>query len=358
MKTWFRTLLASAFVSLASVSPAQVFGPTPYLSAADSPFQSGSFPGYFHRDDMEDGLLDTPGVSCNRGFVFGPGSSNDSVDADDGSIDGSGTLGKSYLVAGIGNPTGLFTFDAQPLGRLPSHAGIVVTDAHDPVFVEGIALNGASLGIVTITGYGPPPDTQGQTAEDRFVGFVFLAGIRELRVSTLGGGGIEIDHIQYGSVDPPIQPFCPGDGSGTACPCNNTGSTGNGCGNSVNPAGATLSSNGIASISNDTAVLTGSGMTNNSVLYYQGTTQLNGGSGTAFGDGIRCAGGNLTRLGTRTNTGGSSSFPPPGGPSLSTQGNASAGQALKYQCWYRDSATFCTSDTYSMTNALQIVWVP
>ncbi len=57
-------------------------GPTPDLSAADSPFDLSS---NFYLEDFEDGALNTPGVSGNvkvqSGFV-----DIDSVDADDGVI--------------------------------------------------------------------------------------------------------------------------------------------------------------------------------------------------------------------------------------------------------------------------------
>src|SRR6187399_3325844 len=66
-------------------------------------------------------------------------------------------------------------------------------------------------------------------------------------------------------------PRCLGDGSTvTPCPCGNDGATGNGCANSVNPAGGNLSATGIPSINADTVVLVGSGMPDSTVLYYQG----------------------------------------------------------------------------------------
>src|SRR5262249_22605979 len=75
------------------------FGPTPYLSFQDSPFRSGTFT-YFYLEDFEDHLLNTPGVAADAGgvtsVIFGPGY-HDSVDADDGVIDGHGGLGDSYF---------------------------------------------------------------------------------------------------------------------------------------------------------------------------------------------------------------------------------------------------------------------
>ncbi len=356
MRAWNRTLAAGAFVSLASVAPAQVFGPTPYLSAADSPFQPASFPGYFHLENMEDGVLNTPGVSANIGNSLGPGTSTDSVDADDGSIDGSGLLGTSYLVAGSGNPTGNFTYSGAVLGRLPTHAGLVVTDAYDPVVVEGFAWDGSSLGTVTITGYGPFPDTQGQTAEDRFVGFVHQDGILQIRVTTGGFGGIEVDHIQYGCVLRPFVPFCFGDGTGTPCPCNNQGAPGNGCAHSGGTSGANLDAGGFASVSDDSVLLYGSGMTSGPALYFQGSNWANSGNGVAFGDGLPCVAGTVVRLGLRQNNMGSSFYPDVGNPRLSQ--NLLPGQTRFYQVTYRNVAPFCTTATQNFTNGMMILWAP
>jgi hypothetical protein len=87
-------------VILLPISRADTFlGPTPYLSFADSPFNGGSF-SYFYLETFEDHLSNTPGVTGSPGgvtsVVFGP-SIHDSVDADDGVIDGSGLNGDSYF---------------------------------------------------------------------------------------------------------------------------------------------------------------------------------------------------------------------------------------------------------------------
>jgi hypothetical protein len=103
--------------------------------------------------------------------------------------------------------------------------------------------------------------------------------------------------------------FCFGDGSGTACPCANAGALGNGCASSVNASGAHLQAVGTASLANDTLVMTGTNMPNSSALYFQGTTQVGAGLGAVFGDGLRCAGGSVIRLKTKTNVAGESSYP-------------------------------------------------
>jgi len=157
---------------------------------------------------------------------------------------------------------------------------------------------------------------------------------------------------------PPATPICFGDGSGLACPCANSGATGNGCANSLNAAGGNLSSSGAASIGGDTLVLLGSGMPNSSALYFQGTTTLNGGSGVAFGDGLRCAGGSVIRLGTKNNTSGASQYPAAGDPTVSVRGLCSAGDFRVYQVWYRNAAAFCTASTFNLTNGVSLTWTP
>jgi hypothetical protein len=144
-----------------------------------------------------------------------------------------------------------------------------------------------------------------------------------------------------------IATFC--GGATAACPCS-AGAANAGCVNSSGQGGRLVAS-GTARIGTDSVVLQGTQMTNSSVLYIQGSTQVN----AAFGDGARCAGGTVVRLGQRTNTGGSSSFPS-AGVRLSDVGHAIAGQTLAYQAWYRDAASFCTTSTFNLTNGVRITW--
>ncbi len=181
----------------ATPAPARYFEPTPYLSFQDSPFRTLSL-SHFYLEDFEDHLLNTPGVSADAGGVvsvtFGP-SGHDSVDADDGVIDGSGSNGDDFF-----NPNGAqgtkFTFNANVLGSLPTHAGLVWTDGAGDVYFEAFDRNGVSMGL-----RGPYnlPDNSysGTTAEDRFLGAYNPDGISAIRVlNTIGG--MEIDHLQYG----------------------------------------------------------------------------------------------------------------------------------------------------------------
>jgi len=157
---------------------------------------------------------------------------------------------------------------------------------------------------------------------------------------------------------PPHTPFCFGDGTGTGCPCGNSGVPGNGCASSLNVSGANLTTVGSASISVDTLRLRGSGMPNSSALYFQGTTQSSGGAGAIFGDGLRCASGVIARLGTKSNAAGASQYPTVGDPPVHVRGMCQAGDFRTYQVWYRNAANFCTPSTFNLTNGAAITWAP
>jgi hypothetical protein len=171
---------------------------------------------------------------------------------------------------------------------------------------------------------------------------------------------LNITRVEFTYVPsaPASTPFCSGDGSATACPCGNAGATGNGCASSVNVGGGNLTTTGAASLAADTLVLAGTGMPDSSALYFQGTAQLNGGMGAAFGDGLRCASGSIVRLKTVTNAAGASQFPQAGDPSVSVRGNVLAPGNRTYQVWYRNAAAFCTPATFNLTNGLSVTWGP
>lgn len=160
--------------------------------------------------------------------------------------------------------------------------------------------------------------------------------------------------------DPTITAYCFGDGTGSPCPCGNSGASGHGCGNSANASGAVLTWSGNASIANDTLVLHGSGMPSNatpSAIYIQGTEQDSLGIGTPVQDGLRCVIGNLVRLGTRPNPGGQSQFPDVGTPSISVRGGVMTPGTYRYQVYYRNAAAaFCPPGTANWTNGVEVPW--
>lgn len=152
--------------------------------------------------------------------------------------------------------------------------------------------------------------------------------------------------------------FCAGDGTATPCPCANESApgAGEGCRHSFG-VGGRLARAGTASISADSIQLHGTGMPNSSALYFQGSVRQNGGMGTVFGDGLRCAGGAVIRLATRTNVAGASVHPSlPLAPSIAAQGGVAPGDTRHYQVWFRNSASFCSSATFNLTNGVSITW--
>jgi hypothetical protein len=155
---------------------------------------------------------------------------------------------------------------------------------------------------------------------------------------------------------PSITPVCFGDGTGAACPCAISGAPGAGCASSVNVNGGVVGATGIASVANDSLTLNGSGMTDGSCLYFQGTTNS---GGIALGDGLLCATGTIIRLAVKFNSGGASTFPTILEAPLSFLGGITGGPTTRYyQIWYRDAdPTWCTTATNNLTNAVKVVWV-
>jgi Tol biopolymer transport system component len=158
---------------------------------------------------------------------------------------------------------------------------------------------------------------------------------------------------------PPWVAYCFGDGMATPCPCGNASAPGAqaGCRNSLGTDGR-LRATGTPSTSNDDFVLVCEGAGNGPMLYFQGTAQFANGFGAVLGDGLRCAGGTVIRLAIVQNTGGGSQYPRPGDPPTSVQGAVLPGTTRTYQGWYRDSAPFCTPETYNLTNGVALAWRP
>lgn len=183
------------------------YGPSPYQSEADTP--AGFVPVadcdecVLGLETFEDGTLDF-GLQIDEGQVIGPGFSTgsdnltDSVDGDDGIIDGTGQTGDGgFSYFSFGN-----TFTVQ-MPSLMQSAGLVWTDG-DPaitnVIFEAFDENGNSLGTVE-AGAIADDSFMGTTGEDRFFGVSYgdgvTTGVTSIQITNVGGLGIEIDHIQF-----------------------------------------------------------------------------------------------------------------------------------------------------------------
>jgi hypothetical protein len=138
--------------------------------------------------------------------------------------------------------------------------------------------------------------------------------------------------------------YCFGDGTGATCPCAAFGGTGEGC-LTTSGTGATLAGSGSATVAADTLALTVTGApANKPGIFFQGPTQLS----NPVGDGILCSNSNL-RYGV--------SFTDASGTASSTGfgANATVGQSLNYQFWFRDTANTCGSG-FNFSNGWTVTW--
>jgi hypothetical protein len=286
------------------------------------------------------------GQNSTRDYVINFLTLNDS----DSISSGTAWSGNIAEVADRGISTvGLATDDARTLGGLVISASIIYDVNQDGQFIRSTGTAG--------TPGSPDEDynvllyiaASGDCDED---GIPDDREIAEGTAQDTNGNGIpDVCEGFAGTL------FCFGDGSGTACPCGNNSapSAQAGCTNSLG-SGGTLRANGLTSLSNDTLTLVGAGMPNSSALYFQGTLRQNGGLGTAFGDGLRCAGGSIIRLGTKTNIAGTSQYPVGADPDVSVRGLVTTPGTRTYQVWYRNAAAFCTTSTFNLSNGVEITW--
>ena len=214
---WIVAFCLVFFCSLSANGGSVFFGPSPYLTFTNSTFDMAGF-DYFFLETCEDGLINTPGVTLNSGWLVNvPSLFADSVDADDGVVDGSGIAGHSFLSGGV-NTNLIVTFNAAALGgHLPTHVGVVCTDIGNVMFGQfGVgdvtfsaydATNGL-LGSITATNFGNgffQGDSLGATAEDRFFGVSNPAGISSVNLSVSNSKDWEADHLQYGYFVPKLR---------------------------------------------------------------------------------------------------------------------------------------------------------
>jgi hypothetical protein len=168
------------------------------------------------------------------------------------------------------------------------------------------------------------------------------------------GGDILAQNINpdgsLGSSEPGA-PYC----FGVGCPCGNDDALA-GCANDTG-SGASLGASGSASTSADSLVLSASGLTVGPGLFFQGNNAVNSGAGNPFGDGLRCAGGNVVRLEVQFANAGNG-FQAQSSISISSKGGVSAGQTKRYQYWYRDSGSSPCGSLFNLSNGYELVWQP
>ena len=320
------SLLPLGILLLVPCAAAQTYhGPVPYQSIADRP--TGFLSGSSVVEDLEDDTMDYGIVAA--GSVVQPGSITDSVDADDGVIDGFGTDGHSHFGSG---PV-LITFPA-PVRQ----AGVVWTDGPfgTPVTFEAFGPGMTSLGLTGPFQHADNSHTGG-TGEDRLYSVEHAGGIVAIQIHSTGGNQtIEYDHVQYDTL---------GDNYCQAAP-NSTGHTGI----------QTVIGSAVAG-DNDVTLLA-SRLPRNTFGYFiasldQGLVPNAGGS-----QGTLCLGGAVSRFNTGVFNSGIRGFgtlaidlasiPSPTGAT-----SINAGETWHFQTWHRDQAAGSATSNFTDAVAVQ-----
>ncbi len=198
-------LVVALVCGVASSASAAVFwfSNTPYTSQADIPagFYSGGSPTFL--EDLEDGAVNggITATAASWAITTSGNGFTDSVDGDDGNVDGSGINGRSYVVfpSGQGGPSVRFDFS----GPLPTAAALVWTDGLDGMVFRAYGAGNVLLGSFTPGVSFADGTFTGGTAEDRFFGVTDANGILAISIENANPfAGIEVDHIQYGQMVP------------------------------------------------------------------------------------------------------------------------------------------------------------
>jgi hypothetical protein len=251
----------------------------------------------------------------------------------------------------------------NPVGSVHTVTATLVTDLGDPITgreVDFAVLTGPNAG----TNGSVTSDLNGQ-AQFSYTGLV--VGEDTIQASFLNEQSLRIYSNIVTKDWTLFTAFCFGDNKGFPCPCGNNGAPGNGCANSDHPGGANFFASGVASIANDSLVLTCKDQHASSLtLFWQGDTQIDP---IQHGDGIRCVSG-LRRLYRAKNQHEDTVSAPPGtgqdeNASVSQRSAAlgdplSAGATRYYFATYRDPVDFACvfPATMNDSNAIAIIWVP
>ena len=161
----------------------------------------------------------------------------------------------------------------------------------------------------------------------------FLPNMEEIVVTGIGphdGGAFHgvIDGMLFGVVVD-YAPTCDGGVSPihAPCPCGNDSNVydSEGCLSSFGNGGR-LRMSGYSSISNDDVQLVCMKLPPSaSALFFQGTQDLTFTGGAVFGDGVRCAAGNVLRLGVKQAVNGIAAYPEAGDVPISIRGGVTQG---------------------------------
>jgi hypothetical protein len=215
MKCSLAVLLAYLAIHPAvSTAVVHCLPPTPYTSIEDSPFDLSGLGSTFFVEDMEQGITTISGVYLTgpSGFAVGPaelrepGPFTDSVDADDGLVDGFGNGGHSVVPSTyVDFPTFPITYqsfidffvEGNALGFVWTD-GFHVSDLAFQVHGQGMPLGGCNYENLMDS------SNTGETSEDRFLGLIADEPFFRVTVRSRSTGfepvdeRFEFDHVQFG----------------------------------------------------------------------------------------------------------------------------------------------------------------
>jgi hypothetical protein len=78
-----------------------------------------------------------------------------------------------------------------------------------------------------------------------------------------------------------------------------------------------------------------------------------------FGDGLRCASGQLRRLATKATSAGSASYPQGSDPKISVVGLVPPGGGVRYyQVFYRNANASPCGTMFNITAGVSVIWQP
>jgi hypothetical protein len=261
-----------------------------------------------------------------------------------------GSSWSPMAVPPLGSPYAMLPFDDGRGPALFFGVGAMVDgmQAKQVSRWDGIQWSALGLGIVAPVYCMAAYDDGSGHGADLYIGGQFI---------NVGGYTPSRNIGRWYRCEGPIDSVCPGDMTLAPCPCSNPGMSGHGCQNSANTGGALLLSSGTTSP--DTLHFTSSGELPNSLtILLQGDAPTNW--TWAFGDGLRCTGGQLLRLFVTNAIGGVADVPGAGDPSVSAKsaamGNPIAPGSLRlYQAYYRDPFSPCATG-FNASNGVRVVW--
>jgi Tol biopolymer transport system component len=278
------------------------------------------------------------------------------VSVSSGGVQGNGDSWLASAVSGDGR----FVVFAGTATNLDTAPGDMSWD----IFLRD-RLNGTTKQLTPGGGWGDTWPPVAISSDGRFVAFWSYA-VNIVPADTNGFTDVFV-YDRLGA--PSFTSLCdPGVAGVIPCPCGNApGGSGRGCDNSAATGGASLAAAGGTYLSSDTLVFTTSGEkpTATSVLL-QGTASP--AAGAVYGQGVRCVGGTLKRLFTKTASGGSITapefYPFIGDPTVSARSAAkgdpiSPGQSRWYLVFYRDPIVLggCpATSTFNATQTGRIDW--